>query len=252
MAYEFGDTAKFAVRFDDNTGNLTEIVYKGEPITIPGGGDQRFDIMQDNDWMFWKGKLKLIKIEKISDAVVRVIQETGDWQAAFNYTVDVDTATLKRSAELTYRGNNEHTKIRNFWMSLPTFPFKGDAEFFIPGQYPSKKYNAENFAENERKGSMRNSAPLVFQWDKSKSIILLSDNLVDYADNPNNGIERRDGGVRLTQSYNVLGYIKPNTVIKLGDSCFRVIDGDSETALLKIHDLMRDMGHVPPADRPKW
>jgi glycosidase len=137
-------------------------------------------------------------------------------------------------------------------MSLPTFPFKNDAEFFIPGQYPPQKYTIDNFAENARQGSWKNSAPLVLQLDPAKSVILLSDNLIDYADRPNCSIERRDGGVRLTQSFDIKGHIEQNFVQKLGDAYFRIVDGNSETALLKIHDLMRQLGHVPPNDRPKW
>ncbi|MDR3108993.1 MAG: hypothetical protein LBU65_04810 [Planctomycetaceae bacterium] len=56
FACELGDISKFAVRFDDNTGNLTEIVYRGEPITIPGGGDRRFDIQisrSDSSALIW-------------------------------------------------------------------------------------------------------------------------------------------------------------------------------------------------------
>ncbi|MDR3108994.1 MAG: hypothetical protein LBU65_04815 [Planctomycetaceae bacterium] len=187
----------------------------------------------------YRKKLELVGIDKESDSVVKVTQKFADWTAVFRYGINTDITTLGRNVELTYTGK-EPMKIRSFWMSLPTFPFKDNAEFFVPGQYPPQKYNADNFSENERKGSMRNSAPLVFQLDKSKSVVMLSDNLTEYSDNPNNGIERRDGGVRLTQSYNVLGHINPNTVQKLGDAYIRVIDGDSETALLKIHDLMRE------------
>ncbi|MDR1964708.1 MAG: hypothetical protein LBQ50_13105, partial [Planctomycetaceae bacterium] len=265
FAFELGDAAKFAVRFDDKTGNMTEILYHGEPITIPGGGDQQFDIqatlkpaapntVQDADWIFGKGKLELVGIEKESPSAVNVTQKIGDWIVMFRYSVDVPTATLGRNVELTYNGKKP-VKIKNFWMSLPTFPFRNDAEFFIPGQYPPKKFTPENFGtsdQNARQGSWRNSAPLVLQIDKTKSVILLSDNLIDYADRPNSGIERRDGGVRLTQSFDVKGHVKPGSVQKLGDAYFRVVNSDSETALLQIHDLMRYLKHVPPNDRPKW
>ncbi|MDR2706127.1 MAG: hypothetical protein LBC02_10145 [Planctomycetaceae bacterium] len=250
-AIELGDAAMFAVRLDDNTGNLTEILYHSESVTIPGGGDQRFDILQDSDWIFGKGKLELVGIKKESSSNITVTQKIGDWTAVFHYSVDVPTATLKRNVELTYNGK-EPTKIKNFWMSLPTFPFKNDVEFFIPGQYPPQKYNTDNFAENARQGSWKNSAPLVLQLDKTKSVILLSDNLIDYADRPSSGIERRDGGVRLTQSFDIKGHVLQNSIQKLGDAYCRIVDGDSETALLKIHDLMRQLGHVPPKNRPQW
>ncbi|MDR2756963.1 MAG: hypothetical protein LBC20_14795, partial [Planctomycetaceae bacterium] len=250
FAVELGDTAKFAVRFDDQTGNLKEIVYQGEPITISGGNNQCFDIMQDSDWVFGKNKLELAGIQRTA-LTVTVTQKTGDWTAVFHYSIDVPAATLKRNLELTYNGK-EPAKIKNFWMSLPIFPFKNDAGFFIPGQYPPKKYTPDNFAENARQGSWKNSAPLVLQLDKTKSVILLSDNLIDYADRPNSGIERRDGGVRLTQSFDVKGHVQAGSVQKLGDAYVQVVDGDSETALLKIHNLMRQLGHVPPKDRPQW
>ncbi|MDR1269915.1 MAG: hypothetical protein LBK82_10350, partial [Planctomycetaceae bacterium] len=72
FSFELGDTAIFAVRFDDKTGNLTEIVYHGETVTISGGGDQRFDIMQDSNWVFGKSKLELAGIEKRSATDVTV------------------------------------------------------------------------------------------------------------------------------------------------------------------------------------
>lgn len=41
---ELGDPARFALRFDDVSGHLAEIVYRGEAITVPGATEQRFDI----------------------------------------------------------------------------------------------------------------------------------------------------------------------------------------------------------------
>ncbi|MDR2115785.1 MAG: hypothetical protein LBP87_05325 [Planctomycetaceae bacterium] len=251
FSFELGDAAKFAVRFDDKTGNLNEILYRSKLITISGGIKQQFDILQDADWIFGKGQLELVGINSKSPSAVTVIQKNGDWTATFHYSIDVSTATLKRNLELTYNGK-EPAKIKYFWMTLPIFPFKNDAEFFMPGQYPPKKYTPENFAENTQQGSWKNSAPIVLQLDKTKSVILLSDNLVDYADRPNNSIERRDGGVRVKQSFDIKGHVQTGSVQKLGDAYFQIVDGDSETALLKIHDLLRKLGHVPPKDRPKW
>ncbi len=266
-ALELGNSETFAIRFDDRTGVLTEILSKGEIISLKEPGTkpysaqspdsavvpQFFDVMQDADWIFHKNPPKLVEIKKESDSVVNATYKLGDWTVMFRYSVDIPTATLGRNVELTWNGK-EPTKLKNFWMAYPTFPFETNAEFFVPAQYPPKKFTPDNFPQGARQGSWKDSAPLVFQLDKTKSVILLSDNLIDYADRPSSGIERRDGGVRLTQSFDVKGHVKPGLAGKqyLGVGYLKIVDGDSETALLKIHDLMRRLGHVVPKDRPKW
>ena len=248
-AYELGGSSQFAVRFDEQSGILSAIIYNGETVTLPNPPTHFFDIRQDNDWIFGKSKLELVNIRKESNTVVNVTHRLGDWTITFRYTVN--GTTLCWNAELTYNGK-EPTKIRGFWRSFPIFPFEQDAEFFVPGQYPPIKHNPSNFAEGTRQGLWRNSAPLVFQLDKSKSVILLSDQLVDYGDRPSGDVSRRDGGVRLVQSFDTQGHIKPGVKQYVGDGYLKMVDGDAEAALLNIHDLMRDIGHVVPKDRPEW
>jgi len=248
-ALEFGDPARFAVRFNDHTGLLTEIVHKGETVTLPNQPVQFFDIMQDDHWIFGKSKLELVGIERQPPAV-HVTYRLGDWTVLFRYIVG--NATLSWNAELTYNGT-EPTKIKGFWRAFPTLPFDNkDAEFFVPGQYPPRKYNPDNFAEGARQWIGRNSTPLVFQLDSSKSVIMLSDQLIGYGDRPGGDVSRRDGGLRLVQSFDTKGHVKPRVTQYVGVGYLRMVDGDGETALTKIHDLMREIGHVVPKDRPQW
>jgi hypothetical protein len=95
------------------------------------------------------------------------------------------------------------------------------SEFFVPGQYPPQKYTPNNFAENARQGSWKNSAPLVLQLDKTKSVILLSDNLVNYADRPNSSIERRDGGILAEVNTGIWGTVSDATYDF--DLCYNVL-----------------------------
>ncbi len=253
---ELGNPAKFAARFDDRNGILTEIVCQGETVTIPVAAaenasvPQFFDISQDGNWIFGQSKPEFVGLGK-TDNTVTATYKLGDWTAVFGYGIDDENSAIGRSVALTWNGK-EPVKLKNFWMAYPTFPFGTEAEFFVPAQYPPKKFTPNNFSEGARQGSWKNSAPLVFQLDKKKSVLLLSDNLCPMADRSSCGIERRDGGVRLTQSFDAKGWMKPGVTQELGMAYLQVVDGDSETALLKIHDLMRKLGNVVPKDRPQW
>ena len=248
---QLGSPSTLAVRFDENTGELTAVVYQNDTITLPLNGIQWFDYQQNGEWIFAKNKPVLKSIDRISVNEVSITRTIGDWTILFHYEIKPAAATLKRSFELEYNGK-EPTIMKSFWTAYPTFPFTEDSECFIPGQYPPRRYTQSDFAEGQRLTSGRNSAPLVFQINKNRSIILLSDNLKEYSDSPSSGIERRDGGVRLSQSYNIQGRVVSGTKFKLGDTYLRIIDGNSETALFQFHPLMKQLGHSVPKDRPNW
>ena len=252
---EIGDPATFSVRLDDQSGNLSALVHRGEKLTLGDGRGQMFDFQQEGEWMYWKEVPKFISMEKTTGhrglPAIETKWVTGHWTLFFLYEVDSENATLGRSLRIVWDGEAP-VKLHAFWMALPAFPFENDARFFVPINYPPQKFTPDTFPEGDRRYSYGNSAPLVFQWNNHRSVIVVSDNLYEFADRPTNGLERRDGGIRLTQSYDIKGIFKPGVEQKAGISYLRIVDGDDETALLKFHELLQQIGHVVPENRTEW
>lgn len=139
-----------------------------------------------------------------------------------------------------------------FRMNYPHFPFNDNARFIVPALYPPKTFTPDNFSIGSRQGLHRSGAPLVFQLDKKKSILLFSDQLAAHADRPGGEVYRDKMGIQLIQSFETMRLVEQGDSFVIGDAYLRVVDGEAEMALLEIHDLLHDLKHVVPNDRSPW
>lgn len=242
-----------AVTFDTQTGGLAEIRYGDDVLARPTSGVPPMDLRQENQWIVGRGgaPLRLDDVQSTDEKTRVITSRAGDWQIAVRYELDADWPMLTRSAKLSWRGAKP-TKLKGFWLGSPTFAVGKQAYYYSPGVYPPRRFPADAFRSGAVHAFHHSLAPLIAQLTPQRSLLWLSDELTAASDRSSVTVTESDGGLRVSQGFQVMAHMRPGDLQDIGSACLWVVPSDGEAALGRIHDWMRRRGHVPPADRPEW
>ena len=248
-----GGESPLQLTFRGSDGNLAAIEFGGRKLTIETDDPQAFDIQEDKQWVFGRDRenRKLLGIAKENERRVVVTTRIGVWEVETVYELEADKPRFRRSAKLTYRGQ-ETVKLRSFWFSLPPFAFGKDTYFFSPTAFPPRDFRPNAEGKLDRRHFGGSLAPVVVELHPKCSLLFFADDLVPNADRAGVDLEERHKGLRVAQSFGAAGYVKPGQSQQLGDAWCGIYEGDAESALRGLHDWMKSHGHTVPADRAAW
>ncbi len=243
---------RLKIALDAADGALREIWIDGRPICREVAGQQTFDLETMNGWL--TGKLQqqpeLKSIDDIEGGVAANLV-CGPWEFRFEYRLEPDQRLLRRRVSFTWRGNAP-TKFYGFWMRSPVTVLEAGDSWFCPGVWPPAKHRAEDRVAGRRFGGTGLPISCVAQVEPKLSAVWLSDERTPYSDRPGLTVVEHLGGLQVSQSFQCRGYIKVGETQTVGDAHLWFVPADGETALRRIHDWMKLVGHVVPADRPEW
>lgn len=251
-AWRFG-TPDLALEFAKTTGAWTGLVLGGQALPAVATAAEPCRLRSDDRWLpSEQTPARLVSIQPKDDSTVVTTLGFGDWTVAIEYTLLPETSRIRRRATLFWQGQGE-IKLRGFALTAPALaadPAVG--QWFSPAAWPPFRRHAAEFAVGSRRSFGRSPVPLVFQYAPGRSLLCVHDLLQPDADNGSVTVQETADGLAISQAFNSLARMQPGTSQSIGDAWLWFVDGDADTALLRFHDLLGDLGCVVPKDRPAW
>jgi len=251
--WRFGD-ARLAIEIDSATGAFTRILLDRGPVARDMGGTQYFDIRTASRWLTGSGvKPRLRQVRPLGDSELTAGVRAGVWDIEFHYLLDPRRARIRRWVRIVWNGPaGRREKLRGFWLRTPQIQVTSDSCYFFPAQWPPRVRRAAEFIEGRKTSASRSPGALVAQISRNLSAVWLSDELTSRSDRPSVSVTEARGGFRVGQGYQSEGWVRPGRPQDIGDAWIWLLRCSGEQALGRIHDLLRDLGHVPPPDRSAW
>lgn len=243
---------RLKIALDAADGSLREVWVDGQVVCREVGGQQTFDLETMNGWL--TGKLQqqpeLKSIDELDGGLAANVA-CGPWDFRFEYRLDPAQRLLRRRVAFTWRGNAP-TKFYGFWTRTPVTVLDAGDTWFCPGVWPPVLHRAEDRVAGRKFGGTGLPASCIAQVAPNLSAVWLSDERTPYSDRPGLSVTEHLGGIQVAQSFQCRGHIKVGETQTVGDAHLWFVPADGETALRRIHDWMKLVGHVVPADRPAW
>jgi hypothetical protein len=235
-----------------DTGAWRELRLDGHALTRDGGASSPCRLKEQNRWLpDADHPAKLESVRQTADNTVVTTVTFADWEVRIEYALFPAKSRIRRRATILWHGQKE-TKLKGFALPGPTFAVDAQAQWFFPGTWPPARRHASEFVPGTRRSYHASPVPLVFQYAAGKTLLCAHDQLRPDSDSGSVTVEEREQGVGVSQAFNALARMKPETEQAVGDAWFWLVDANADQALLKFHDLLRDFGFVPPANRPEW
>jgi len=243
---------RLKIALDAADGALREIWVDGRPVCREVGGQQTFDLETMNGWLTGKlqQKPELKSLDDIDGGVAANLV-CGPWEFRFEYRLDPAQRLLRRRVSFTWQGNAP-TKFYGFWMRTPVTVLDAGDSWFCPGVWPPAKHRAEDREAGRRFGGTGTPPSCVAQVDPKLSAVWICDDRTPYSDRNSLTVTEHLGGIQVSQGFQCRGHIKVGETQTVGDAHLWFVPADGETALRRIHDWMKLVGHVVPADRAAW
>jgi len=251
-SYVFSN-GQLSLTLDEATGAWTGLSVEGQAIAFSPSDRQSFDLKQGDDWLTGPGTAtpRLLSVIQEGEGGLVVAVELGRWRLDFTYTLPAEGTLLSRSVALTWYGD-EPTRLKGFWMATPRCMAAAESYYYLPGNYPPARWEASSFTEGRQRATGKSLAPVIAQLTPRRSVLWITDALSPDADRGSATVKEHVGGVTVSQAFDSQAIVRPGDTQRIGEACMWVLPTDGEGALLRIHDWMRQRGHVPPADRPEW
>ena len=198
-----------------------------------------------------------------SSGTLMLTYRSGVWELSetIQFGANGRANRIVRKGTFCSTGKNE-LKFRNFRFSL-FFPLKG--KYFFPAtfftdywwrednrpEYPVMRWERRcgNIAELPGSGNDRIKFSILSPR-KGLSLILFADSRLDGA---RVHYRRNRNNLQADWRFNAQGWAFPGVVQHLAGAYLEVTEKNSEQALREnCPQLLKDLGYVPPADRPKW
>ncbi|MBN2449963.1 MAG: hypothetical protein JXR77_06220 [Lentisphaeria bacterium] len=250
--WRFGDD-RLALCIDAVGGALTGLsVGERAPLRDEGSG-QWFDVRQDDLWVTggMQAVPALTAVRPVGDGQLEVTVTVAHWQVVFHYQLLPDAGALRRWFSVTWNGS-EPTKLKGFWMRTPPFRAGPDTWYCLPGVYPPETRSAESFSEGTRRSSGRSPNVLAAQVERDLAVVWVLDESKPFSDRGSVTATETADGVRVSQGFQALARMRPGDTQVLGDAWIWILPCDGETALKRLGDCLRQLGHCVPPDRPDW
>jgi len=251
--WRFGDQ-RLSIQLHAGTGAFVGIDLDGETVARDAGTVQYFDIRTSNRWLTGSGLApRLIQVHRTSEREIAATVRTGDWTAEFHYTLHPESARIRRWVRIVWHGpEGKREKLRGFWLRTPQMNLSDGGFYVLPGHWPPLRRLVGEFERGRKISVSRSPGALVVQIAPRLSGIWLSDELTPRSDRPSASVVEGRGNLRVGQGYQCEGWALPGKPQDVGDAWMWLVRCNGEQAMERIHDLLRDLGHAPPRDRPPW
>ena len=250
----FGD-ARLAVAFDAKTGlpkswtvDGAELLKADPETTVPLE-------VQEADGK-WSGHRRAAYVgqgvARVGDNVVKSRVVNGPWTFDCYYELRSDKHMARRWFEIEWT-DEKPSKFRGFQVDSGRLACATDAAgYLVPVAFPRIDCPRKSFSNGRRNGSWRSPFPILGDNGSGWSVSWMLDELVPYADGGSNEATQRADGFSVRTFFACKGHVRKGVPQKVGDvwTCFR--PGTRETALGNMSAWFREVGQVPPADRPEW
>lgn len=198
-----------------------------------------------------------------SSGTLMLTYRSGVWELSETIQFGANGRTNRIVRKGTFRSTgNSELKFRNFRFSL-FFPLKG--EYFFPAtfftdywwrednrpEYPVMRWERRrgNVAELSGSGNDRIKFSILSPRE-NLSLILFADSRLDGA---NVRYRRNRNNLQADWRFGAQGWAFPGAVQHLAGAYLEVTEKKPEQALREnCPQLLKDLGFVPPADRPEW
>lgn len=252
-AWRFGDAASLALEIDKTSGAWTGLTVAGRNLVPEGESIPACRLNSDNRWLpDNEFPSRLESVLPVGENGMQVTLAFGDWTVAIEYTLFPETRRLRRRASLTWNGPEE-IKLRGFALTAPALAVDPESGlWFNPGNWPPSRRAAAEFVPGTRRSHNRQPVPLVVQYAPGRSLLGAHDLLRPDADNGSVTVEEKTGALAVSQAFHTLARMRPGNRQSVGDAWLWFVENDADAALLRFHDLLRDLDCVVPADRPAW
>lgn len=240
--------------FDDATGALLGVTYKGDAITACQTARSPLSFgVGPQDQIKWlenfaaRGAGTVLKREQPAADTLEFTIRAGDFELVERYKLYASPARVDRSLTLTNRGADA-VKLRN--VNFKTFGVAAPKDGFyrFPMQWPPASHPFAEMKPGVKRGHGGGLAPLVAQVSLRRSLVWLS-----YASDPSSvRVEEGEGRFDVVQDLHAAGFLKPNHPQELGFVSMLVVDAGYWDALPELWRYMDSVGLKVPADRPEW
>ena len=245
-------TDALALEFDKSTGAWTGVTCRGKALALPAENPAPCSINQDQRWVPDAGTpARFVAIFEPAPNTVDTTVAVGDWTLVTEHTLFPESSRIRRRARIFWNGAAP-TKLRGLSLPAPTIACDGQGQWVFPGNWPPSRRHAAEFVAGSRRSQSRPPAPAVYQFGPRRSLLSVHDMLRPDADNGSVTVVESEGALAMHQAFHILAHMPPGSSQSVGDAWFWFVDGDADDALLRIHDLLGDLGCSVPADRPSW
>jgi hypothetical protein len=245
-------TERFAVRFDAWTGWAGEVVCDGKTVVGAAPTAQAFDILQDAKWVTGGGTpVESRGVARVAPDTARNRMAAGAWEVDAYVQLFPEARMMRRWFDVTWRGEAD-TKIKAFWLQGGALKLAEAGGYFYPGHYPPRRTAAAELEPGRKTSTGRSPYPMVAETGGGWSAVWVTDELQAYSDRGGAGVQEEAGGIRVTQSFNMQGHMRPGAAQRVGDAWLWLQPNDAETALRRMGEWFARVGQVPPEGRPDW
>lgn len=247
----FGDQ-RFSVRFDPQTGWPGEVLCDGQTVVQAADTKQCFDLKQNEEWVTGRrAQIQSLGVEQLSPDTAKSRMRVGEWAVDAMVQLFPEERMLRRWFEITWNGE-QPTKIKAFWFQDGVLLLNGGGSYFFPATYPPRKILADQLVKNRKTSNGRSPCPVIGDTGNGWSVLWVANELAPYADRGGVGVSEAVNSIRVTRSFNMMGYMRKGITQQVGDSWLWVVPSDGETLLQRMPEWFRKVGQLPPADRPAW
>ena len=245
-------TEHFAVRLDPQTGWAGEVLCDGRSVVQAAGTRQFFDLKQDDAWVTGGGaEIRGLGVEQVAPDTIKSRMKAADWSVDACVQLFPEKRMLRRWFEITWEGAAD-SRIKGFWFQGGRLALGKNGGYFCPAEYPPRRIGVTELAAGHKAHNGRSPYPVIAETGEDWSVIWLEDDSPAYSDRGSSGMTGDEGSLRVTQSFDMLGHVRPGVTQKVGDAWLWLQPNDAETALRRMEEWFRLAGQAPPVDRPDW
>lgn len=243
---------EFAVVFDAKTGAMKKLISDGRPVLEGNRSRIPFNLKLENRRMLGEGDPDLFRLTGVSQADDNTLELTikaGEFTAKGIYRLFPDVGRLESSYELS--GPADRTlRVYEFRENLPDAVFSGESYYQCPVLFPrTDKRCSGDLSAGRTVVNWRDPCATIVQLDPKRTLLTLQNRTRPYADIGRTEIIERKNGISLTQIVDASGFLRPGEPWRIGDFHCWVQNNGGDTALLRIHEWMKQSGMTVPTDR---
>ncbi|MGD0091581.1 MAG: alpha-amylase family glycosyl hydrolase [Planctomycetota bacterium] len=237
--------------FDDATGALLRISYKGEAIAVDAKGRSpvSFGAGPQGEVKYLEnlGPRRVTARAQPAPGTLELTVRAGDYELIERYKLHTGVARVDRSVTLANRGA-EAVKLRGFTFYTYGLAAPKDGFYRFPQQWPPAGHPFAKMQPGQKHGRGGSIAPVVAQLSPSRSVLWLS-----FATDPAwTHVQEGEGQFDMAQGLQAEGFLRPNQPQEVGFVSMQIVEAGYWEALPALWQWMDSAGLKVPADRPQW
>jgi len=243
----------FSIKIDAKNGAFTGLVSDGAAI-MGGASGSVIDLKLENGKTLRESGAAFVlnRAEKVADDVLETEVGVGELSIIARYQLFPEKRLLKRSFRIS-TFSTEALKIYGFIAGYPRIDLTEGGGYTHPGAYPPFGFRTKSeLCAGRKSRSMIDPYPAIVQKSQSASLVFAMDRSKPYSDRGATEVTEGTEGVFVSELTETAGYLKPGSIMEIGDFYCWLQKNGAEQALLRMHEWMSSIGMEVPADCPSW